>query len=904
MAACTIIAKNYLAQARVLARSFLAHHPTAQMLVLVMDETEDHLESDGELFTAIRLRDLRLEDRASLCFKYNLLELCTAVKPFFLEHIFDRYGVQQLLYLDPDVWVLGSLAPLYDALSTRSIALVPHITDPIDDELLPNEVTFLRCGAYNLGFLGLQDTPITRRMLSWWQRRCYEQCVVRLDQGLFVDQKWVDLVPAMFGDVAIVRDPGYNVAYWNLHARTVRRNGSGWYVNGERLRFFHFSGYDPDVPASVSKHQTRFDVQRLGECGQLFDDYRALLLDEGYRDASRRPLPFATFDNGVEVSPIVRHLYFGLGPRRHTFGDPFSTRGPSSLFAWLNEPARGEPAKAPYVSNLLAHVPMVRADLRDRFPDYLGGNREGFLDWMRSAGPWQLALDPHFLACANEPVQAARPSVAECARELCSASCRVCTLLPMLDRYGYGSRVRSYGQRYLRRPSGAPSTPGPSAPTQILRPGHSWGRRLAARLLKATLRPCSRHHVLANLMADGAAPARPAATEVASAETGPPTARQEFGVNLAGYLTTESGVGEAARLVACSLQAAGVPRALVNFEVSYGLRRTDRTFEGFEDVNPYGINLVHVNADQVSVFADQHGPAFFAGRYNIGFWMWELADFPVEWADRFDWFDEIWTPSSFTSEAVARRSPVPVWTSPLPLLQHPTAALDRAHFGLPDDRFVFLFAFDFASVFERKNPLALVEAFHRAFRRDDRVLLVLKCSNADGDPTNAERLRGACDGDSVVLLDKYLSRPEVASLMHAADAYVSLHRSEGYGLTMAEAMGIGKPVIATGYSGNLQFMNTRNSLLVPYRLVEVNGNGGPYPPGRLWAAPDTGRAAELMRSVFEDPAAAAEVGEHARADMVAQLNPEAVGVAIKRRLQQRAAPVNGRSSRECVPATR
>jgi hypothetical protein len=256
MAACTIIARNYLAQARVLAQSFHAHHPTAQMLVLVMDETEDRFESEGELFTPIRLRDLRLDDRASLCFKYNLLELCTAVKPFLLEHIFDRYGVKRLLYLDPDVWVLGSLAPLYDALSSRSIALVPHITEPIDDELLPNEVTFLRCGAYNLGFLGLRDSPTTRHMLSWWQRRCYEQCVVRLEQGLFVDQKWVDLVPAMFEDVAIVRDPGYNVAYWNLHARTVRRNGSGWYVNGERLRFFHFSGYDPDVPESVSKHQT------------------------------------------------------------------------------------------------------------------------------------------------------------------------------------------------------------------------------------------------------------------------------------------------------------------------------------------------------------------------------------------------------------------------------------------------------------------------------------------------------------------------------------------------------------------------------------------------------------------------------------------------------------------------
>ena len=224
---------------------------------------------------------------------------------------------------------------------------------------------------------------------------------------------------------------------------------------------------------------------------------------------------------------------------------------------------------------------------------------------------------------------------------------------------------------------------------------------------------------------------------------------------------------------------------------------------------------IWLNADQIMVFVDHYGPGFFASRYNIGFWMWELADFPAEWSDRFEWFDEIWTPSAFTSEAIARRSPVPVWTSPLPLLAHPAAALGRADFGLPDDRFVFLFVFDFASVFERKNPLALVNAFRRGFRRDDPVVLVLKGAHAEADRRNADRLRDVSDRDSVLFLDRYLSRPEIAALMRAADAYVSLHRAEGYGLTMAEAMRIGKPVIATGYSGNLQFMNARNSLLVP-----------------------------------------------------------------------------------------
>ena len=913
LAACTIVARNYLAQARVLSRTFLAQHPGARMLVLVMDDGP--IDLGPEPFTPVRLEDLGLPDRASLCFKYTLLELCTAVKPFFLEHVFERYGVQRLLYLDPDVWVLDRLDPLWEVLTTHAIALVPHITDPIDDELLPNEQTFLRCGAYNLGFLGLRDAPAARRMLTWWQRRCYEQCVVRLEQGLFVDQKWIDLVPAIFEEVAIVRDPGYNVAYWNLHARQLRPNGSGWYVNGERLRFFHFSGYDPDVPAAVSKHQTRFDVDRLGAGGRLFDEYRTLLLRDGYREAVRSPLPFSTFDDGVPVSPIVRHLYLSLGPERQAFGNPFVTGHPGSFRAWLMAPAPGEPPDPPCVSNLLAHVPVVRTDLRDRFPDYRGRHREEYLEWLRASGPWQLGLDASFLVCTSAPpaprapVAAVRPASAP---PVGAGACRLCTWLPLLDRHGYGTRVRALGQRALRRPAPLLAPPPPPAPAPAPvkssaagRPAaerRAWPRRLIARLVQAGLRPCTRHHLLTNLIAAGV-PAPPGLTAPPRRPV-PARANLPPGVNLAGYLTTESGVGEAARLVVRALAADGLSHAMVNVEPTYQLRRTDRTLDGFSDGNPYGVNLVHVNADQVPVFAATQGADFFAGHYNIGFWMWELAEFPVEWADRFGWFDEIWTPSAYTSEAIARQSPVPVWTSPLPLVPHPAAALGRNHFGLPDNRFVFLFVFDFASVFERKNPLALLAAFRRAFRRDDRVLLVLKTSNEAADPRNAGRLRAACAGLPVRRLETALARPEVAALMQAADAYVSLHRAEGYGLTMAEAMGLGKPVIATGYSGNLEFMNDGNSLLVPYRLVEVNGDAGPYPSGQLWAAPDVDRAAELMRWVFEERAAAAAVAERGRVDIATRRSPAAVGAAIRTRLEARRAWATGRAARDPVPRRR
>jgi glycosyltransferase involved in cell wall biosynthesis len=209
----------------------------------------------------------------------------------------------------------------------------------------------------------------------------------------------------------------------------------------------------------------------------------------------------------------------------------------------------------------------------------------------------------------------------------------------------------------------------------------------------------------------------------------------------------------------------------------------------------------------------------------------------------------------------------------------------RDHFGLPSDAFIFLFMFDFLSVFERKNPLAVVEAYKEAFGEDNKAMLVLKCSNAKADPTNAAKLREAAKGTSIRLIDGYLSRMEVASLVSVCDTYVSLHRSEGFGLTMAEAMRAGKPVIATAYSANVDFMNAGNSFSVGYRLVEIEKDFGPYRRGSAWAEPNVKQAAELMRWVFEHREVAALVGSRAREDMTAHLSPAAVGKVMKDRLQ-------------------
>ena len=358
--------------------------------------------------------------------------------------------------------------------------------------------------------------------------------------------------------------------------------------------------------------------------------------------------------------------------------------------------------------------------------------------------------------------------------------------------------------------------------------------------------------------------------------------RQPFGVNLAGYLTSEKGTGEAARSAAAILQAAEVPLALNNL-IDSGSANLEMPTQELTNANPYAFNLVYVNGDQAANFAFHKGRPYFEGRYNIGAWNWELTSFPEEWMPRFQYFDEIWAPTSFTRDALLRNSPIPVATVPYAVMPPAPTILPRSHFGLPEDEFVFLFMFDYHSVLERKNPLGLIEAFKRAFTPSEAATLVIKSSHAD--KGTIRMLRETAHDARIIVTDEVLSRGQIGALYHLCDCYVSLHRSEGFGLTPAEAMAMGKPVIATGYGGNTDFMTDDNSYLVRYKLIELDRHYPPYEKGWVWADPDVDHAAELMRSVYNDRAHAEAVGKTAAADISRLLGIETVGRAMRERLK-------------------
>lgn len=357
-----------------------------------------------------------------------------------------------------------------------------------------------------------------------------------------------------------------------------------------------------------------------------------------------------------------------------------------------------------------------------------------------------------------------------------------------------------------------------------------------------------------------------------------------LGVNVAGYLDTESGMGEAARASIRSLEAAGVPVALNN--VASRLRTQDRSYAGaFGKANPHPFNLVHLNADNMGWFAEERGRAYFHGRYTIGYWFWELSAFRPEWVPFFDYVDEVWAASDFVRESFAKWSPVPVVRMPLPIALPPVPPLGRAHFRLPPTGTIFLYIFDVSSQTERKNPLGAIRAFRRANFARGAATLVLKFTNAEYDRAAVRQFLDEATGLDVVILDGYMDRAELCALINTADCYVSPHRAEGFGLTILEAMRLGKPVIATAYSGNVDFMTEENSFPLSYRLVTIERDYGPYMRGATWADPDLDEAARLMRIVAEHPERARERGARAQAQVEHERNPATTGAFVRQRLE-------------------
>lgn len=272
--------------------------------------------------------------------------------------------------------------------------------------------------------------------------------------------------------------------------------------------------------------------------------------------------------------------------------------------------------------------------------------------------------------------------------------------------------------------------------------------------------------------------------------------------------------------------------------------------------------------------------------YRIAYWNWELETVPDEWAKAAELVDEIWSPTQFVARAMRTRMPKPVHHVLPGVEVGPVEPVARASLGIPADHFVFLFMFDLHSQVHRKNPAGVFRAFQKAFRETDRATLLIKTSGGDIHTKDLAALRETIKGPNVILLDRLMSRAEAYGLIALSDCFVSLHHSEGFGLGLAEAMLLAKPVIATAYSGNLDFMNAENSLLVDYEMVEITEDRPIYTRGNFWAEPSVDHAAALMREVYEKRDTARARAERAQPEIQRLLSLEAAGERMRRRLEQ------------------
>jgi len=746
----TICSHNYFPYARVLLSSLKQHHPEASLFLCLADIIHSHIQLEIEGVNIIEARQLGIPQFSDFAFRYSIMEFNTAIKPFMMRYLIEKYDFDQVVYLDPDIEVFAPMNQVFDALNNGwNFVLTPHLTSPAEKaEYYPDDIGIMKAGIYNLGFIAVNNHSDVIRFLHWWGRRLRFQCLNQQDQGFFVDQKFVDLLPGFCDNVKILRDPTLNVAYWNLWQRFLEEKEDGWLVNGQPLVFFHFSGIDKEDPHQLSKNTVRFRGNLQPALQSILTHYISKLKSYEIKPISFADYSYDRFDNGILITDLIRTCY-------RTLKEPWEKEPFAEFYNYLNQPAQEAVTSSPYlITNLMYYVWKQQENLQGAFNLSINEDRKKYILWFIQISE-SFRIDPYFLIPIFEQIEDI--------------------------------------QRHLNQ-------------------------------------------------------------DIIQASSFSKNSRRTD-VTVIGYLRATTGVAHAGRMLFCSLDKAPIHTNGYNVTLNVeSLQKNSSVDHCLSQVVDGKIHIYSINANQLSLVKQSLSESKKSAEYVINMPFWELSKFPSEWLSSYEDIDEIWAPSRFIQQALLPMTDLPVIWMPPAVYLNDFTKISRTHFKLPEDKFLFHFNFDLSSFTKRENPMAVLAAYRRAFPNPSSGIstgLVIKTRGQDTDDNNLKYLIESTKEDpDIFVVNQLMTYQETLGLMDCCNCYVSLHRSEGFGYTIAEAMLLGKPVIATDYSGSKDLIDASSGFPVHYQLCPLEAGEYLYWENQEWADPDIDHAAWLMQKIL------------------------------------------------------
>ena len=735
--------------------------------------------------------------------KYNVTELNTCIKACCFKNLFK--SSDKVLYIDPDIEIFDELTELEFLLDEYNALLTPHCLTSYKDNLRPNFLDILSSGTNNFGFLGLKKTPETYKFVDWWDDQLFENCFNDISNGVFTDQKFGEFIPSFIKKSFVIHNPAYNVGYWNLHERKIEFKNEIFYVNGEELKFFHFSGIAKDIKY-VSRHQDRIKIKKNSAIYRLFDQYTKKCLS--YRKIFTDDLTnnFTNFDNGDKILEIHKTA-LRLSKKNLKLNSQNQLIYKEKTFYKISAIEINLSLTMKLVLEcepIIAAAIKLRPDLVLAFPFVSNSYPLQLKNWFINGGYKEFGLNKHGLSIEE--------------MEKTSDLSKREFLFLNLIKIGRGSNtITNLLRKYL------PNKVKYTIQNLITQTNAKEKKNSCENLIQNYNKRFSEYAIERKL--------------------------KQLNIYYVGYLNYPNGLGKAARNLASELSKNG-KLSKISFLKITGKKEIEIAVPKTNNLDT-DATLLHCNFDMFN----EEVKSFKWEGIKILYIVWEMPFFPREWIETLKYIDLLIVPSKFIADNLYLSYGIKSFV--LPYIVNPIIPEKKYIESIKEkysinNNIIFLISFDLDSYSSRKNPIAAINALEKALDNFENLdyTVIIKV-HGESNEKNLNFLTNL-NFKNKLIVNKSLKDKEYAALQELSNIYVSLHRSEGYGLNIAEMIKRGKYVVTTGFSGNVDFCDSEKSYLVKYKLVRVKSEDYPYSEnGQYWAEPDVNDAAIKISEIIK-----------------------------------------------------